>query len=185
MIFVGDNGTPREVCLPPFLPEHAKLTMYEGALGVPLIFRGPAAPHGGVECTALVNTSDLFATVLDLAGVSITPGLVPGDSVSLAPYLADPTTPSIRTWVYAEMFNPNGTGRLKHWRNMMRGERFKLIRKPLGPLRDEYYDLQLDPFETNDLLAPGQPPLTGPAWDEYRRLDHLLFSISKRRIDYW
>jgi arylsulfatase A-like enzyme len=173
VIFVGDNGTSHRVSIPPFLPEHAKLTIYEGGLNVPLIISGPSVPHTGVECSALVNTTDLFATVLDLAGVDLSAPLLPMDSVSLVPYLADPTIPSIRKWVYAEMFNPNGPGPPEGGRSAIRGERFKLIRT-IGDAPDEFYDLFNDPFETIDLVAPGGSPLQGEAAIAFFLLERQL-----------
>ena len=66
VIFVGDNGTMREAVDPPFLLEHSKGTPYEGGINVPLIIAGPGIVPG--ECAALVNTTDIFATVAELAG---------------------------------------------------------------------------------------------------------------------
>ncbi len=174
IVFLGDNGTPREVCLPPFMPDHAKLTVYEGGVNVPLIFKGPAVPHQGVECAALVNTTDLFATILELGGIDLGSIRVPRDSISLTPYLAAPSTPSLRWWVYTEIFNPNGFGPLLNGRAAIRGERYKLIRTAYGTPEDEFYDLELDPFELTDLFAPGQPPLSGDAWWAHFLLERQL-----------
>jgi len=174
VVFLGDNGTPREVCLPPFLPDHAKLTVYEGGINVPLIVTGPAVVHRGVECAALVNTTDLFATVLELGGFDLSTTKVPRDSVSLTPYLADPATPDRRRWVYSEIFTPNGSGPVLSGRLAIRDSRYKLIRTVNDALPDELYDLELDPFESIDLLAPGQPPLSGAAWWAYFVLGRQL-----------
>ena len=110
VILVGDNGTPAEVTLPPFDPAHAKETLFEGGINVPLIVAAPDLPVRGVESAALVHTVDLFATVAQLAGVELDdafPGLV-HDSVGLLPYLEDPRRPSLRRTVVAELFHPNG-----------------------------------------------------------------------------
>ncbi len=145
VIFLGDNGSPRGVTDPPFDSLKAKNTVYEGGLNVPLIVAGPLVQNPGAEVVALVNSADLFATVLDLAGA---PGPLDRtlDAVSLVPYLANPTL-QLRTEVYGEV----------QTRRAMRGTRFKLIRQDGA---DEFYDLEghppavpADPFETNDLLA--------------------------------
>ena len=41
VFFVADNGTPKEVTEPPFFPSHAKGTVFEGGVNVPLIVSGP------------------------------------------------------------------------------------------------------------------------------------------------
>ena len=68
VLFAGDNGTPPEVTVPPFLPTHAKGTPYDGSVHVPLIAAGPAVA-GGRDEPALVSLVDVFATVAELAGI--------------------------------------------------------------------------------------------------------------------
>jgi len=68
IVFVGDNGTPTDVTVAPFLPSHAKGTIYQGGVNVPLIISGVDAVAKGVECNALVSTVDIFATVAELTG---------------------------------------------------------------------------------------------------------------------
>ena len=170
VIFLGDNGTPKEVCVPPFLPEHSKMTVYEGGVNVPLIIAGPAVVTEGAQCSALVNTTDLFSTVLDLAGAAVPAELRPPDSVSLVPYLSAPSLPSLRAWVFAEIFTPNGVGRPKNSHRAVRDGRFKLIRTRENPALDRLYDLWRDPFETVNLLGPGSGGLTGEAASSYQGL---------------
>ena len=43
VIFLGDNGTPNEVVVPPYDPQHAKLTIYEDGIRVPLSSPAPAS----------------------------------------------------------------------------------------------------------------------------------------------
>jgi arylsulfatase A-like enzyme len=154
VVFVGDNGTPPHVTTPPFDPDHAKWTVYEGGVNVPLIVRGPGVA-AGAECAALVHTMDLFATVLELAEVAPPPS----DSVSIVPYLADPDRPSIRPWVYAETFTPNGFfGSLNRSRAVRDVEAYKLIYHYVGsatPTQVELFDLVADPFEQANLLEQG------------------------------
>jgi arylsulfatase A-like enzyme len=146
VFLLADNGTAPNVSVAPFLPAHAKGTLYEGGVNVPLIVRGPGVVHG--ECEALVSVVDLFATVTELAQ---SPAATE-DSVSMVPYFADPAL-SLRASVYTESFSPNG-GVLPfaEHRRAVRDARYKLIR--ITGVGDEFYDLMLDPFETIDLL-PG------------------------------
>ena len=69
VIFMGDNGTYDPVVGAPFRRGRAKGTIYEGGVNVPLIVSGPGVPRGSVS-EALVNSTDLFATILEMAGVN-------------------------------------------------------------------------------------------------------------------
>ena len=141
VIFVGDNGTANEATDGGTPPSHSKGTVYEGGVNVPLIITGPGVVPG--ECRALVNTTDLFATIADLAGVPSSAE----DSVSLLPYLSDPKLPSLREWVFAESFGK------ENYQRAIRGARYKLIRRYDGvAVSESFYDLQEDPSEQTDLL---------------------------------
>lgn len=159
IVFVGDNGTPREVPLPPFLPGHAKQTVYEGGINVPLLITGPAVSVAGAECEALVNTTDLFATIVDLAGAQLPAAQLPEDSVSLSPYFTNPALPSLRDFVYAEQFPVNGMPEGR-FRRAVRGARYKLIRTRRDPMRDELYDLWHDRYEEVDLYNSVHPTMS-------------------------
>ncbi|MFH0946431.1 MAG: sulfatase-like hydrolase/transferase [Planctomycetota bacterium] len=110
VVFVSDNGTPDEVIQPPFAPGRGKRSLYQGGVNVPFIVSGPTNKTPGT-CDALVGVTDLFATLAEIAGVDLHDVHSPGrqfDSVSLIPYLVNPSTPSIRQSVVAEWFGPNG-----------------------------------------------------------------------------
>ena len=157
IVFVGDNGTPRAASTAPFVPAHAKLSPYDGAVHVPLIVNGPSVVAPGRDVTGLVGVSDVFATLIELAGVDAGtfPPALTLDSISLVPYLQDPLQTSLRTTVYSELFTPLGdvSNATTHWQ-LIRDARYKLLRtrSPNGTV-EEFYDLWLDPFETNDLLT--------------------------------
>ena len=157
IVFVGDNGTAQSATTAPFVPAHAKGSTYEGGVNVPLIIAGPGVVAGG-ECTALVNTTDLFATVAGFVGVP-SPA---EDSVSLAPYLADPSAAPLRTWVYTEWFQPDLAELASTHRRAVRDARFKLRRgDTLTTVQyEQLFDLAVDPFEQHDLLRAGN---LGPA----------------------
>ncbi len=160
VIICGDNGTPAECVLPPFVSAHGKATLYEGGVNVPLIMSGPGIV-AGQECDALVSLVDLFATIAELTGCSATAAI---DSMSLVPYLGSPGLPSIRPWVYSEAFGPNGL--LPSYaddRRAVRDERYKLIVWMQGqpqPVKQEFYDLWASPWERTpiplDHLTPQQ-----------------------------
>jgi len=153
VILLGDNGSPGQVVVPPFDPNRAKFTVYEGGANVPLIVNVPVLlTQVGNESAALVNTSDLFATVLDLAGAQIPPGLVE-DSESLVPLLSG--TGTERTYVFTE----TRTG--VPLNKAAREARYKLIRRPNAASENiELFDLLADPFENQDLYDDAAPNLT-------------------------
>ncbi|MGK0480379.1 MAG: arylsulfatase B [Planctomycetota bacterium] len=156
VIFMGDNGTARQATELPFDRNHAKGTMYEGGVNVPLVIRGPGIRPG--ECQALVSVVDLYATIAELARIRT----ATEDSVSMVPYFRDAGL-SLRDTVYSESFSPNG-GSLpfaSHGR-AVRDERYKLIRNT--GQADEFYDLVADPFETTN-LAPSLSPVEQAAYD--------------------
>lgn|GEM_PF-1888481 len=110
VIFIGDNGTagddasgqPHGITAP-FPGSHGKATVYNAGVNVPLIVRGPGLTHGVSE--ALVNSTDLFATIVDLAGRS-SETAIPRDSVSITPYLHAQPHPTPRETILAERFTP-------------------------------------------------------------------------------
>jgi hypothetical protein len=136
---------------------------------VPIIVKGRGILAGN-ECTALVNTADVFATVLEIAGAPVPPGT---DSVSLKPYFSQPDLPSLRSWAYAENFRPNGFGPYLINNRAVRNDRFKLIEEQnkLHPVRIErLYDLLADPFEQTDLLDGSLDPEQAAAYAELQAL---------------
>lgn len=175
IVFVlGDNGTAHNVVEAPSIPHKSKGTLYEGGVHVPFVVTGPGVARGRY-CDALVNTTDLHATLADLVNAELR-GVE--DSVSLTPYFEDPLLPSTREWVYAEQFFPFGDLPKERWKRAVRNlDGFKLIERfdssidPTGPYTWELYDLRADPYEWNDLLlAPVLPPLHAAAFQELQAI---------------
>jgi arylsulfatase A-like enzyme len=151
VIFMGDNGTVPNLIREPFQRDKAKNTVYQGGVNVPLLVSGPGVIQG-IASDALVNSTDLFATILQMAGIEMTevvPEGVTTDSVSFLPALSNPDTASEREWVYVDAFRNSASGR-DEADYAMRDVRFKLLRFQ-GEV--EFYDLQQDPYERNNLLA--------------------------------
>ena len=154
VIFVGDNGTGDWASEPPFVPEHAKGTVYEGGVNVPLIVAGPGICAG--ESAALVGAVDIPATIADLTGSALrTP-----DSISFAALLYDAAAPPTRNTIYAEKFSPNFNPTVQRFHPVthdraLRNDRFKLLLRS-GPSGTavELYDLSTDPFEHTNLYPP-------------------------------
>jgi arylsulfatase A-like enzyme len=147
IIFVSDNGTAHVGVTPPWRSSHAKATLYEGGIGVPLIIAGPRVSAPGSECGALVHVVDLFATVAEIAGVDLGQ-LSSGDGrplqidgLSLVPYLTNPSAESQRDVIYQDLFGPNGSGPYQFERRMVRDKRYKLVEFVSDESR-EFYDLE-------------------------------------------
>ena len=118
---------------------------------MPLIVSGPGVQRDAVS-DALVNSTDLFNTILEMAGIDpeeAVPDGITTDSVSFLSALSDPGAPSKRQWIFADAFRGD-QGRGERAFYAMRNEQFKLLNFR-GSV--EFYDLLADPFESNDLLS--------------------------------
>lgn len=147
IIFVSDNGTVHAGVTPPWRSSHAKATLYEGGINVPLVIAGPLVSAAGSECAALVHVVDLFPTLAEIAGVDL--GQLSSedgkplriDGLSLLPYLEDPAAESRHEAIYQDLFGPNGAGPYQFERRMVRDARYKLI-EFVTDGREEFYDLE-------------------------------------------
>ena len=151
VIFMGDNGTPGDHVSPPFRQGRAKNSVYEGGVNVPFIVTGPGVARGAVS-EVLVNSTDLFVTIMEMAGIDPAEAIPDGvthDSVSFSYALSNPDAPSRRDWLYADRFN-DGLAGVESGDYAMRDQRYKLVR---FRGEEEFYDLREDPYEYVNLLA--------------------------------
>jgi arylsulfatase A-like enzyme len=146
VIFVGDNGTPDEGVQSPYIKRRAKSTLFEGGIHVPLIVAGAGVTRQGKRETALINTTDLFATIADLAGTGVKKS---GDSISFKHLLVDKPGPK-RSFIYAELHNTLP----EKWNNgwAIRDSRYKLIEFEDSSRQSGLFNLIEDPFENTNLL---------------------------------
>lgn len=147
IIFTSDHGE--------MLGDHGLLykgcRFYEGLVRVPLIFRCPDRFASDVRRDALVELTDMSATILELAEI---PPHTQFQGRSLLNLLQSPAAPDQhRSYVRSEYFDAlDGSfvqGSLSY-ATMYRDERFKLVcyhQHELG----ELYDLEEDPWEFNNL----------------------------------
>jgi arylsulfatase A-like enzyme len=151
VLFLGDNGSAPVGVTHPWTKPQSKGSLLRGGIRVPFVMSGPSVPQAG-ETQALVNTTDLYATVMDLLDLDEP---APTDSISFAPVLEDPSL-SPRTIAYAERFSPNGMGDKEEWDAAVRDDRHKIVvwnRRML-----EFFDLQEDPMEENNLFLGEETP---------------------------
>lgn len=176
VVFVGDNGTPREVTRAAFGPPRQKGTLYEGGVRVPLIVQGPAVTTASRVCDELVGIADLFPTLLELRGASLATLLPPGvpyDGVSFLPLLRGQPGP-LRVSVYTEITRAGlGDG----WAMVQANHKFLRFTGGGAAPHDELYDLAVDPTEQLDLLAqPGTPALAALA----ERFGDAIFALRRQ-----
>ena len=160
IILLGDNGSVVGMAAPPFNPGRAKGSLYEGGINVPLIIAGDGVSAPDRVSDALVNTTDLFTTVLNLAGID-TSALPPDpndacgvpqdhDAFSLLPVLSDDcnggcSVDGIREYAYSE-----GTG----GKTIRNRDGYKLKYNMYSPGNSwEFYYLVDDPYENTNLIV--------------------------------
>lgn len=164
VIFIGDNGNAKRVSQIPDTAQ-SKGTLYEYGINIPFIISGPTVAAPNRVSTALVNTVDLFATILELTGAEDWPDGIPAnkpvDALSLMPILQNQSG-SVRNWNFSEHFGPTPA-----WAEgkTIRDSLYKLIRFDLGG--EAMFHLSNDPFEQQQLL---QAPLGTEAQMHYNSL---------------
>ena len=141
VIFVGDNGTPPPVKDTGSGLRDAKGSVYEGGVRVPLIVTGAGVTRRGREDDLFVTT-DVYASVLDLAGVPVSQV---NNSYSFKPLLGSAAATNGRAHSFTEV--SNGVNQRRY---AIKDKRYKLVYN-VG--QRELYDLVADPKETTNLYA--------------------------------
>ncbi|CAI8434601.1 MAG: Choline-sulfatase [Flavobacterium sp. SCGC AAA160-P02] len=140
IIFIGDNGTPNQVTQLPYIAMRSKGSIYQGGVNVPMVISGLGVTRMGEREAALIHTTDLFATISEISGVS-TQEI--HNSHSFYDLLSD-SNATTREFVYTER-SSNGVS------YAIRNSSYKLIVHENGG--QEFYNLSVDPYETNDLIG--------------------------------
>lgn len=133
IIFTADQGLA--------LGSHGllgKQNEYEHSICSPFIISGPGLPINE-RSAALINLSDIFPTLCDLAGIPI-PHTV--QSKSLVPLLRH----------QADRIHDHAYGTFTDTQRMICDERWKFVLYPKAD-REQLFDLQNDPHELHDLSA--------------------------------
>jgi len=154
VIFIGDNGDDANVAQ---TKGGAKGSIYQDGISVPFIIAGPSIIAPNRVSDALVNTQDLFGTILEIFGDTAWVGHIPigitVDSKSILPILKNQSA-SVRDWAFSEVFKiPTVAGDGK----TMRNKDYKLLDFDNGT--QKFFDLANDPAETNDLLKSTLTPI--------------------------
>ncbi|MBQ4354084.1 MAG: sulfatase-like hydrolase/transferase [Clostridia bacterium] len=117
--------------------------MYDTSVKVPFLIRAPFLTRTGITAQRSASHCDLFPTILDIASADYTLNEhQPGSS--LCGYLTD-GCPDTADSPFIAIYDEYGFVR------MLRGERYKLIRR-YRHNDDELYDMLEDPDETHNLI---------------------------------
>lgn len=170
VLFLGDNGTPSDAVAAGVDPTRVKGSVYEGGVRVPCIAFGTGIPESirGREVPGVVNTTDLFATVAELAGLDLTTLLPENyaiDSVSFASAFCDPAFVGDRVFAQSRVYGPSGFCPpviRSADRTMVREGKYKLLKRESELF---LFDLEDDPSELEPLDPFGFSPEEQAVWD--------------------
>jgi arylsulfatase A-like enzyme len=150
VIVLSDNGTASKAQNKEHPLRLGKGSLYEDGIRVPMISAGPAVIDAARVSGALVNTTDLFATIHELLGAR--PAAEAVDSVSFVGELTGRSAAG-REWAFAERFQSEPPP--SRWpavdRYTVTDGRFKLTVDVLGDAV-RLHDLSSDPLENTNLL---------------------------------
>lgn len=138
IIFIGDNGTPRQVAQSPYTRSTVKSTLYQGGINTPMFISGKGVNRTGTE-NQLVSGSDLFATIAEVSGITVNEY---EDSKSFKSFFTESST--VRDYQYSELID----GSLESW--TISNGTFKLHVNSKD--EKEMYNLGIDPYEKNNLV---------------------------------
>ena len=151
VIFLGDNGTPGNV-LQGFPGKKGKNTVYQGGIHVPLIISGKGVSRINEKEDAMINVSDFYATIAQIAEPDALPTNQINDSYSFK-HLLTSTIGEKRSYNYMEL---GANHSILTDVYTMRDSTYKIIYDVDG--RREFFDLSVDPFEANNLLLGNLSP---------------------------
>ncbi len=141
IIFIGDNGTPGGAAQD-YRAQRVKGTLYQGGVNVPMIVSGKNIGRFNEVDENLLNTTDLFATIADIANTG-TNEL--NDSKSFKELLSSSSTTNFRGFTYTEHGKTTGNDEYT-----VRNLTHKYIKFTNG--NEAFYNLSNDFFERTNLL---------------------------------
>jgi arylsulfatase A-like enzyme len=186
VVYTSDQGF--------FLGDHGwfdKRFMYEESLSMPLLIRYPAEIEPGSECDEMVLNVDFAPTFLELAGIEI-PSHVQGSS--FVPLMTGNTPPDWQQAMYYRYWMHQDRDHNVWAHYGVRTHRHKLIcyyndplgqpgaRGPASPPEWELFDLEVDPFEMNNVID--QPQYRATVSELRGLLDELQSACGDEPIDW-
>lgn len=155
VFYLGDNGTPKQVAP---RKSHAKGSLYEGGINVPLFVFGQNVPSDGRVVDRLISGLDLFDTIADIAGIPMEMrGEFPRQGMSFADEIgwSSQSLPWRQYTISSRSLSSPPESLVA-----LADSRFKLICKggnerPVQLRTDGFYDMQSDPREETNLVEVG------------------------------
>ena len=146
VIFAGDNGSSVSGTIGGKPYPAGKGALTNAGVQVPLVVRAPMLADGGRVSTDLVDFSDFFPTILELAGVRPPQGLALDGRSFVRSISGDRPELHKRGWIYSQLGS----------RRIVRDERWMF--RSDGVM----WDLQEDPLESVEIREPGTGEYAGP-----------------------
>ena len=147
----SDNGGTAGVSIFNAGMKGSKVTAYQGGTRVPCFFRWPAGGiPAGVECDALSAHLDLFPTLAEITGATLSPEVKQQvEGRSLLPVLKNPKAGwADRTLVHhAGRWAKGKAADAKYMNSAIQNSQFTLVKNT------ELYDFKADPGETKNVIA--------------------------------
>jgi len=196
LFFTTDNGTAGSIIgsrngIP---TRGGKTFLSENGVNAPFVVNAPGLVKAGATTGALIDFTDIFPTMANLAGVEIKDDMLL-DGVSFAPVL-NSTGEGTRDWVLTMGSLAAGVGNdgmIKNWYRFrdraIRGHRYKIYLDTMKRI-NRLFDLQEDPLELkNRVNEPGMKDIlssfqkvieTLPDKDnhpDYARLDSSYYDV--------
>lgn len=175
VIVLSDNGTASKAQFKERPLRLGKGSLFEDGIRVPMISAGPAVIDPGRVSSALINTTDVFATIHELLGARPAPEAV--DSISFQGELSGRPR-AARKWVFAERFQSEPPP--SRWpavdRFTVTDGRFKLTVDVLGD-SERLHDLSADPEERVNLLNGAEIS------EDARQARQALEEVVERSLD--
>ncbi len=172
ILYTSDNGTMERAHHHNF---YGKYYMWEESIRVPMLARYPPLIPPGTVIDAMVLNIDIPETFLGLAGAEISatmqgrswlPLFEEADVVWRDAFLYEFLAPSKRPLILG-----------------VRGNRYKLITYPEFEGDGEFYDLQEDPFEMNNLYHNPDAALMRTEWESRLRGEMAATGLSESMIE--
>ncbi len=142
IIFIGDNGTPNQVAQE-YRKRRVKGSVYQGGVNTPLFVSGANIDRVNEVENSLVNSTDLFATIAELAGIKV-------ESIHDSKSFEHLLSQKNRGKEYREFLYSEAAGKRKKG-VAIANQDYKYI--VLDGSTKEFYDLKNDPFEKMNLLS--------------------------------
>ncbi len=167
VIFLGtDNGGTEGVKIFNAGLRGSKATPYQGGTRAPSFWRWPAGFKGGIDCDALTAHLDIFSTLAEIAGVTLSDRVKKQvEGRSLLPLLRNPAAPWPDRFVVTHVGRwPHGKAlESKYLQCAIQNRRFTLVNNR------ELYDLESDPGETRNVSAtyPEETEKLRQAYDQW------------------